>query len=128
MEFPDIDTVHEILDEIAESLPIEFYEGLNNGIILLEEFKLHPKSIDGNELYILGQYERNPMGNGIKIFYGSFRRVYPYSDEFSIRKKLKDTLVHEFRHHLEFLSGERDLELEDEEFLKNYKRNIKKTK
>lgn len=128
MEFPDIDIIHEMLEEIVEELPVEFFDGLNNGIVLLDEIKLHPKSHKTKELYILGQYERGFMGNGIRIFYGSFKMVYLNLDLGELKEKLRKTLVHEITHHLEYLSGTRDLELEDEEFLRKYKRNIKKSK
>jgi hypothetical protein len=34
--------------------------------------------------------------------------------------KVREVLRHEFRHHLEGLSGLRDLEVEDDIFLRNY--------
>ena len=34
-EFISIDRMHEILDEIAEELPSEFFNKLNGGVVLL---------------------------------------------------------------------------------------------
>lgn len=52
--FPDIDEINEMLDEIAEEIPKEFFEDLNEGIILLQEYKLHPESRYSYKLYIMG--------------------------------------------------------------------------
>ncbi len=41
-----------------------------------------------------------------------------------IEEKLRETLFHEFIHHLESLAGERDLEIEDAENLAKYKGKI----
>jgi hypothetical protein len=45
-----------------------------------------------------------------------------------LRKKLMKTLKHEFTHHLESMAGEKDLEIEDEKFIREYfeKRNKNK--
>ena len=72
-----IKETQELLDEIAESLPSEFYNGLNGGILLLPEEKPSPYSLD-NDLWILGEYQRGGMmGRLIKIYYGSFARMFP---------------------------------------------------
>lgn len=118
--FPSIDRVHEILDEIAESLPKVFYKELNGGIFLMEEEKIHPKSIDKSPLYIMGEYIRGLNGRSIKIYYGSFRANYYYYGEDILYEKLRETLVHEFVHHLESLGGEKSLELEDKIFMAAY--------
>ncbi|MCL2383823.1 MAG: hypothetical protein FWC79_06890 [Oscillospiraceae bacterium] len=39
-----IEEVEEMLDEIAESLPQEFYHKLNGGILLLPEARKHPEA------------------------------------------------------------------------------------
>ena len=51
------------------------------------------------------------------MYKGSFDRVYPQADAEEARTILRGVLRHEFRHHLEFLSGIHDassLEAEDE--------------
>ena len=50
-----IEEVQILLDEIAEELPLELYKDLNGGILLLNQIKLHEKSID-DDLYVLGEY------------------------------------------------------------------------
>ncbi len=119
--FPSIDRVHELLDEIAEELPKEFYDELNEGIVLLPEVKYHPESRESDSLYVMGEYCRSITGNHITIYYGSFQRVYGGWEEESVKEKLRHTLYHEFTHHMENRAGLRDLEVEDERQLREYR-------
>jgi hypothetical protein len=115
-----IDEMQVMLDEIAMELPQEFYEDLNGGVVLLPEKKAHIKSTDG-DLYILGEYNRSrTLGRYIAIYYGSFAELYGGLDRMHLKDKLTGTLKHEFRHHLESLSGERGLEIEDSRKLAEY--------
>ncbi len=115
-----IEETQDLLDEIAESLPPEFYNDLNGGILLLPEEKQSPYSVDG-DLWILGEYQRGGMmGRLIKIYYGSFARMFPNAPKERIAAQLRETLLHEFTHHLESLAGERGLEVWDEEQLARY--------
>ncbi len=123
--FPSIDQLHKILDEIAEELPEEFFRELNQGIILLPEYKLHPESRAQDKLYIMGEYVRSMAGRHIVIYYGSFEKVYNGYPIEIIEEKLRKTLYHEFIHHLESLAGERGLEIEDAENLAKYKDKYK---
>lgn len=118
--FPDIDTVNKMLDKIAQEIPEEFFNKLNEGVVLLPEVKIHPES-ERDDLVILGEYSRTYTGRNIKIYYGSFKRVYNGIDNTSIYEKLKDTLLHEFTHHLESLAGEKGLEVKDAVDLKEYR-------
>jgi len=115
-----IEKVEAILDEIAEEFPQIFYKDLNGGIILLPEKKLHKSSID-NDLYILGEYhyDRN-VGRFIAIYYGSVSQVCGYLSKDQLKEKLKSIIKHEFLHHFESLSGQRDLEIEDERRIAEY--------
>jgi predicted Zn-dependent protease with MMP-like domain len=124
-EFPSIDEVNEILDEIAEELPQEFFEKLNEGIILMPEYKLHPESRARDKLYIMGEYCRSITGRNIVIYYGSFERVCGDLSQDELRERLKDTLLHEFTHHFESLAGERGLEIKDAEEMIKYRRGIR---
>lgn len=121
-EFPTIDEVHNILDEIAEGLPADFFKDLNEGIVLLPEYKLHPESRARDKLYIMGEYGKSITGRHIKIYYGSFKRVYNGISLEILREKLRDTLLHEFTHHLESLAGERGLEIKDCHDLERYRK------
>jgi hypothetical protein len=122
--FPSIDEVHKILDEIAEKIPPGFFNKLNKGIILLPEYKLHPYSKKNNKLYVMGNYSKDITGRQIKIYYGSFKKVYDGIPLNVLREKLKDTLLHEFTHHLESLAGEKGLEIKDAKALKKYLNNF----
>jgi hypothetical protein len=118
-----IDEVQQVLDDLAEELPEAFYKELNGGIILLPEAKESEYSQRG-DLYTLGMYHRGGgMGNYIAIYYGSFERLFSHLADEDLIKELRKTLRHEFRHHLEHLSGEDDLEVEDEIFIRNYLEN-----
>ena len=118
--FPDIDRVNDILDEIADNIPNELYKGLSSGIVLLESSKTHEQSLD-NDLYILGEYFRSGVEKQIIIYYGSLKKVYPVISEEKLKEKLKDVLIHELTHHLEHRAGIRDLEIEDRLYIKSYK-------
>ena len=119
--FPSIEVVHKMLDEISEEIPAEFYDGLNEGIVLLPESKLHPESRVGNKLYIMGEYCRSITGRNIVIYYGSFRNVHFGISEADLQEELKHTLLHEFTHHLESRAGERGLEIKDQRNLNKYR-------
>lgn len=121
-----IDEIERILGELAAELPEEFYEQLNGGVILLNEAKLHPES-KGDDLYTLGEYySGGAMGRYIAVYYGSFSRVYGSLNAEQIKLQLRRVLRHEFRHHLESLSGERGLEVEDEQYIAQYLQRYRK--
>ncbi len=121
--FPSIDEINNMLDEIVETIPRELFKDLNEGIVLLPEYKLHLESKFKDKLYIMGEYCKSITGRHIKIYYGSFKRVYSGVSTKVLREKLKETLFHELTHHLESLAGIRDLEMEDYRFLEKYKQN-----
>lgn len=116
----DIDKAQEILDRVAESLPKEFFNELNGGILLLSESKKSPYA-QNDDLWIMGEYIRSgTMGRMIKIYFGSFEMMYSYLPDDEVAEKLRATLLHEFTHHLESLGGERGMEIEDEINLREY--------
>ncbi len=120
-----IDETEDILNEIAEAIPADFYQQLNGGIVLKEEAKLHPQN-RGNDLYVMGEYISHPhLGKYIAIYYGSFIRIHGNAAPERYREELGKVLKHEFRHHLEGLAGRADLEVEDrseiEAYLKNWR-------
>ncbi|MEG0829798.1 MAG: metallopeptidase family protein [Anaerovoracaceae bacterium] len=118
----DIEQAQAMLDQIAEELPKGIYKELNGGILLLPQEKLSPHAI-GDDLYILGEYQRGgTMGRLIYIYFGSFQRLYGYLEPAEMKDKLRETLFHEFTHHLESLAGEKDLEIEDAIKLEKYKK------
>lgn len=120
-EFPSIDEVHEILDSISEDLPEDFFKDLNEGVVLLPQIKLHPESREKDKLYIMGKYVRSITGRHIVIYYGSFKRVYPNISVENLKVRLRNTLIHEFTHHMESLAGEKGLEIKDAEDMNKYR-------
>ena len=118
-----IDEASDMLDEIAGELPEAFYKDLNGGVYLLPEVKRSPESVKGSPLYVLGEYvSRYDLGKYINIYYGSFTKVYPHLSAGELRREFKRVLIHEFTHHVEFLAGERGLEIKDELELEQYRR------
>jgi len=115
-----IDEMHEVLDELAEELPPVFFKDLNGGIVLLPDAKESEYS-RRNDLYTLGEYHHGgAMGNYIKIYYGSFERLFGFLSFEEMKKELRKTLRHEFRHHIETLAGEDALADEDARDIRNY--------
>lgn len=115
-----INEMNIIMNELADEIPAEMYEGLNGGISLVEGEVLSPYAIDG-DLYVLGAYHTGGgLGRYITIHYGSFIRVYGHLSAVQAKEKLRKILRHEFRHHVESLAGEHGLEYEDELFMRKY--------
>ena len=108
-----IDEVNEILDEQAERFPEVLFDELNGGINLLEEAVPDPEFPEG-EMYILGEYCDDLLGNYINLYYGSFAALFADASDEELYDELYTTLAHEFTHHLESLAGERGLEVKDE--------------
>ena len=120
----DIDRFFEILTDICEELPDEFFTELHHGVLLSEETKISPYA-KNNELLIMGEYRRSNTGNQIVIYYGSFERSFSHLSEEALRTKLREVVRHEFRHHMENLSGmygADSLEREDEINIRRYLR------
>ncbi len=116
-----IERFEDILDELAEELPSEFYEGLNGGIFVQPERKLHPADPDGR-LCIMGEYHNESiMGRYIVLFYGSFAQIFGKLSEDALKTEMRKVFRHEFRHHIEGRAGVRDLEIWDERQLESYK-------
>jgi len=119
-----IEEAHEILDELAEELPQEFYKELNGGILLLPEVKIS-REARANDLYTMGEYHYNfSMGRYIVLYFGSFEAVFQGASREKLKRELRHTLRHEFTHHLETLAGEKGLEIKDEENLARYRHNL----
>lgn len=108
-----------MLDEIADSIPFELYRELNAGISLVPQQKIHPQALNG-ELFILGEYIRNSLGNSIVFYYGSIARVYGHLTKEKLNEKLIKIFHHELRHHNEYLAGCDDLGDYDREQIYNY--------
>ncbi len=115
----DFEKCAQMLDEIADSMPYELYRDLNAGISLLPQTKIHPKARN-NDLFILGEYIQNSLGNAIVFYYGSIAKVYGYLSDDMLYKNLVKILHHEVRHHNEYLAGCDDLGLIDKQQIDEY--------
>lgn len=122
-----IDETKDMLDEIVDTLPEPLFRELSGGIIVLPQSKMHPKAVD-NDLYILGEYSRSSIGVLIKIYYGSFVRIYRDASRQRYYDNLRRVLVHELRHHNETLAGYKDLILYDEDRIAEYLKRKKEQK
>ena len=121
------DEVGEMLDDIADEIPRDFFKELNGGIVLLPDTKVHKESGGAQTLYTLGEYHNDRQGYGglgryITIFYGSFTALYGRCSRRHQKEELRKVLLHEFTHHLESLAGEYGLEIKDAIELEKYRR------
>lgn len=116
-----IDEMREMLGELLDELPEAFFEELNGGVCLLEEAKRDPAAQE-DDLYILGEYCEGPLGRSIVLYYGSFARLFGRLGPLQLRRELRKTVRHEFRHHIEALAGEDALDREDEAQFGDYLR------
>ena len=88
----------QMLDEIADGIPYELYRELNGGISIVPQVKYHPVA-RRNDLYILGEYRRDLIGNSIVFYYGSIARVYGSLPRAEFYQKMVHILHHEVRRH-----------------------------
>ena len=58
----DIDRFFEMLREVCDELPDEFFHELHQGVLLEEALKMSPHAKSG-DLYIMGEYRRAYYGN-----------------------------------------------------------------
>ena len=117
-----IEEYKNIVSELMDELPKEFFDKLTGGIIVSEAMVI-PDYARGNDLYTLGQYQVYSGLRQITLFKGSFDRTYPLADADEARGILRGVLRHEFRHHLESLGGVHNsssLEAEDERKKQEY--------
>lgn len=107
-----IDEVNDILDAACEALPPALFDGLTGGIILSEDALPDPDA--GKDVYILGEYCWDAMGQYIVIYYGSFVELFRYEPRSVWEEELGITLRHELTHHVEGRAGAHSLERKDE--------------
>ena len=94
-----------IAGEEMDLLPSYVLEDLNGGVLTDPNALLHPGRV-ADDLYILGIYSIDPVfGNQIVLYYGSFKAALGDADESAYRIRIRETLRHEFLHHLESRAG-----------------------
>lgn len=60
-----IDACSDILDDLVEEYPEELFQGLNGGILLLEDAMPDPEA--GDDVYIMGEYCWDELGRYINL-------------------------------------------------------------
>lgn len=118
----DKDEFNFMLSDLIDELPHVFFRDLHGGIIVSDDCPQSEYSMN-NDLFIFGQYRVNNLGRQVVIFKGSFDRFYSHLPQEELKKKLREVLRHEFRHHLEFLGGvhnSKSLEAEDKREIQEY--------
>ena len=94
-----------IVEEEIALLPGYVFEELNGGVLVDESVCRHPES-RRNDLYILGTYTSGGIpGKQVTLYYGSFMATMPGASPDQIRSQVRETLRHEFLHHLETKAG-----------------------
>ena len=111
-----------IVEDLLDELPEEFFRELTGGVIV-SEAAMVPDYAQGSDIFIMGHYSIFSGVRQIIIYKGSFDRVYPFADAAEAKNILRGVVRHEFRHHLEFLSGIHDatsLEAQDAREKRDY--------
>jgi len=95
-----------LLDDLADAFPEALFEELNGGVNLLEDTVTDP-DFPEDEMYILGEYITDVLGNYINLYYGSFAALAKQEewDRQTWEEELKTTFSHELTHHMENRSG-----------------------
>ena len=112
----DLEKYRQIVSELMDELPEEFFRELSGGVIVSEATKV-PDYARRNELYTLGEYQFYAGIRQVVMYKGSFDRCYPHAGPEEAKELLRGILRHEFRHHLEYLGNVHNsssLEAEDE--------------
>lgn len=108
--YNDFDRI--VQEEIA-LLPEYVHRDLTGGVLIDPGAYLHPARV-ADDLYIMGTYSTGGItGKAIILYYGSFMATMPNASEEALRLKIRETLRHEFLHHLETMAGEKSLVDED---------------
>ena len=94
--FVTIDEFEELVSEVLDELPEEFFDGLSGGVIVEEEARLSEHAKD-DDLYSLGTYTSDKRGGQITIFYGSFAKVRGWMQGDELKQAVRETVRHEFR-------------------------------
>ena len=96
-----------ILNEEVALLPAYVHEELNGGVLADPSAYLHPGRV-ADDLFILGTYSVDPVfGKQIVLYYGSFTASLGEAGEKAYREQIRETVRHEFLHHLETRAGAR---------------------
>lgn len=118
-DFPSIADFEQIVRELADELPDFLFRELNGQIQIQPQVELHPKARH-DDLLVLGRYIYDTLGRHIELYYGSFKEQFPFCNREELKIHVRETLRHEFEHHVEELAGNHDLAEEDARFIRDY--------
>lgn len=116
----DFETFHRRAERIVAEVPPEFLAGVV-GVEAHRERKEHPRI---PRYYTLGECADDPivrltdpggLQSRVHLYYGSFAVLARQDPDFDWEEELRETILHEIRHHLEDRAGIRDLIDEDDE-------------
>ena len=117
------DEFEQMVREEMRELPDYVRKDLNGGVLVDPSAYLHPRRV-ADDLYILGTYSVQPVfGRQIVLYYGSFMATMGNTAPEKIRTQVRQTLRHEFLHHMETkagLRGEGTLVEEDRDRMMTY--------
>lgn len=99
------DRFREIVSEEMDLLPQYVFDELSGGVLVEKRARLSPDSVN-HDLFYLGLYRWDGLGKQVTLFYGSFVEVLGAAGEEAYHAKIRETLRHEFRHHMETRAGE----------------------
>lgn len=103
-----LDQFESLATAMIDEIPQRLCKDLNGGFLLL------PRAKKDGEFYIMGEYvEDGVMGCSIILYYGSFVGSLENGTREEWEEELKDTILHELRHHLELMAGVDDLAREE---------------
>ncbi len=114
MQILTIDDVEQYLETLIDTFPPALFKELNGGISLEETTKDDPEFPPG-EVYIMGEYVVDYLGQSIVLYYGSMVEIAK-QEQWELadwHKELRDTLSHELTHHMEWRAGTKTLEDKD---------------
>ena len=99
------DEFEQAVKEEIDILPEYVKDELTGGVLVDESVYLHPKRL-ADDLYILGTYSWGGYtGKQIVLYYGSFLAVMGQMSDDAVRTHIRETVRHEFLHHLETRAG-----------------------
>ena len=114
------DEFEQMVREELSLLPDYARDHLSGGVLIDPSAYLQPARV-ADDLYILGTYNTGGyMGSQIVLYYGSFMAVMGAASRDTVRSQIRETLRHEFLHHLETRAGEKTLVEEDRDRMIKY--------
>ena len=116
---PSYEQMGDWLEEIVQQFPAPFFAALDGGV-QLEEQALPDPDFPHGQMYILGEYCDDLLGQYINLYYGSFAALAEREDwgQETWEDELYTTLSHELTHHMEGRGGLHALDDKDAEFLR----------